>query len=77
MSVTLVRCPVGFASSDIMMVVSSVLLRQPAPCAASDDRAVPATCYCPPDLVEQYMRLSPRFFVGVHSTGSLSCTLSS
>ena len=26
MSVTLVRCPVGFASSDIMMVVASVLL---------------------------------------------------
>ena len=26
MSVTLVRCPVGFASSDIMMVVTSVLL---------------------------------------------------
>ena len=72
MSVTLVRCPVGFASSDIMMVVSSVLL---APCAASDNRAVPATCYRPPDLLEQNMRLSPRFFVGVHSTSGLSCTL--
>ena len=26
MSITLVRCPVGFTSSEIMMVVTSVLL---------------------------------------------------
>ena len=55
MSVTLVRCPVGFASSDIMMVVASVLL------GGDLLPALPVTTVlCPPPATVLYSGLSPR-----------------
>ena len=68
MSVTLARCP---ASSDIMMVVTSVLL---------GGGLLPALLVtivlCPPPATV-LLRLSLSFFVRIHSTDELSCTLSS
>ena len=56
MSITLVRCPVGFASSDIMMVVASVLL------GGDLLPALPVTTVlCPPPatVLYSYSGLSP------------------
>ena len=65
MSVILVRCPVGCASSDIMMVVGDLLPALPV-----------TTVLCPPPATVLLIFLC-RIFVVVHSTGGLSCTLSS
>ena len=77
MSITLVRCPVGCASPDIVVVVIGVFLRSdllPALLVTTLPPPLPATVLL--IFLGENMRVSPRFFARVGDPPRASTPLS-